>query len=109
MNLYIRRYGMWAQLIKARVKEGRLDEVMAIQKEIADRGRDGSIAWVRSIGLQNENDPGETYTLVFFESEEKARATEQSPEQQAMVKRLQACFEGPPEFVDLNPIYDVSR
>jgi heme-degrading monooxygenase HmoA len=100
---------MWAQLIKARMKPGREDDIQRLQQEFEARGRDGSTGWVRSFGLQNQNDPQEYYTLVFFESEEKARENERTPEQAAMVQRLQDHFEGPPEFVDLIPFYEASR
>jgi heme-degrading monooxygenase HmoA len=100
---------MWAQLIKARVKPGKQGEVEQVQREFERRGADGSTGWVRSIGLQNQNDPDEYYNLVFFESEEKARANERNPEQQEMVQRLMNLFEGQPSYVDLIPIYEGSR
>ncbi len=100
---------MWAQLIKARVKPGHEDEVTRVQQEFEARGRDGRTGWLRSISLQNQDDPQEYYSLVFFESEEKARENERSPQQAELVQRLLAAFEGQPEFVNLNPIYEGSR
>lgn len=100
---------MWAQLVKARMKPGQEAELQRIQEEFAERERQNPSGWVRSIRLQNQNDPLESYNVVFFESEEKARQREQSPEQQAMVQRLQACMDGPPEFVDFNVVEEIAR
>lgn len=99
---------MWAQLIKARVKPGQEDEVTRLQQVLEERGRNGSTGWVRSITLQNQADPQEYYSLVFFESEERARENERSPEQAQLAQQLMALFEGQPEFVNLNPIYEGS-
>ena len=100
---------MWAQLIKARVRPGKQGEVEKVQKEFEQRGQGGSTGWVRSITLQNQKDPDEYFTLVFFESEEKARENERSPEQQKLVQQLMEVFEGQPSYVDLIPIYEGSR
>jgi quinol monooxygenase YgiN len=99
---------MWAQLVKARLKPGQEAELQRIQEEFVERERQNPTGWLRSIWLQNQNDPQESYTIVFFESEEKARQREQTPEQQAMVQRLQACMEGPPEFVDFNVVEEIA-
>ena len=100
---------MWAQLITARIKPERQADIEAVQEELERRSRDGSTGWLRTIALQNQNDPEEHYMLVFFESEEKARENERSPEQQEMVQRFSDMFDGSPSFVDLNPVYDRSR
>jgi len=67
---------------------------------------------LRSTVLQDKNDPSRAYTLVVFESEEKARAREQDPRRQEGLKAVQATmadfFDGPPEFVDLTVVHDVS-
>ena len=100
---------MWAQLVIARLKPGKEDDMRAIEAEFESRARAGRVPWERSIVLQNENDPQEYYNLVFFESEEKARENENTPEQQELVQRFQALFDGPPRFVDLIPTYEGSR
>jgi hypothetical protein len=45
------------------------------------------------------------YTLVVFESEDKARAREQDPRRQEALQAARAImadiFDGPPEFTDL--------
>jgi quinol monooxygenase YgiN len=99
---------MWAQLVKARFKPGLEAELRTIQDEFAERERQNPSGWLRSIRLQNQHDPRESYTVVFFESEERARQREQTPGQEAMVQRLQACMEGPPEFVDFDVVEEFS-
>jgi heme-degrading monooxygenase HmoA len=101
---------MWAQLIKARIKPGHEEEVDRVQKEFESRGRnDASIGWVRSMTLRNQADPQEIYSLVFFESEEKARENERRPEHQALTSQMGNAFEGSPSFVNLVPHYEASR
>ena len=100
---------MWAQLIKARVKPGREDEIRQLQEGLEARSRTGDTGWLRSINLQGQDDPQVYYSLVFFESEQKARQNESTAEQQELVRRLQDCFEGRPEFVNLNPVQEYNR
>ena len=55
--------------------------------------------------MHDQNDPSQVYTLVVFESEEKARAREQDPRRQEALQAARAMmadiFDGPPEFTDL--------
>ena len=74
---------MWAQLIKMRVKPGA--DTAELSKQIRAAEQPGS-GLVRSILMRDQTDPSRVYTLVVFESEEKARAREQDPRRQ---ERLQ--------------------
>jgi hypothetical protein len=60
---------------------------------------------VRSTTMRDQNDPSRVYTLVVFESEEKARERENDPRRQEGLQAARATmveiFDGPPEFVDL--------
>ena len=96
---------MWAQLIRMRVKPGEGTEEMI--KEIRAAEQPGS-GLVRTLAMRDQGDPAALYTLVVFESEEKARAREQDPRRQ---ERLQAAREimagildGAPEFTDLEVV-----
>lgn len=100
---------MWAQLVKARLKAGKEDEMRRLDEEFQARGRGGSTGWVKDFTLRDQKDPQVYYILVYFESEEKARANERSPEQQEMYGRMQQLFDGQPEFVDLEPVSESSR
>ena len=103
---------MWAQLIKMTIKPesadllaGLMDQLQAIEQP--DSGL------LRTTSMQDQSDPSQVYTLVVFESEEKARARESDPRRQEGLKSLQGTmadmFAGPPEFVDLVVVHDVTR
>ncbi len=100
---------MWAQIIKARIKPENASEIRKLEGEFETRSRSQNTGWVKSIGLQNANDPDEYYDIVFFESEERARENEGSPGQAELIARLQSLFDGQPEFVDCNVLYEGSR
>ncbi len=75
---------MWAQMIKTRVKPGQEAAVQQLPQEMRTRlqsqGTDRGP--VRILVMQGQDDPGAYITLIFFESEAKARAYEGSPGQQ---------------------------
>jgi len=100
---------MWAQLIKSRVKPGKEDEARNLPQEFDMAAHGPSPSWVAMTSSVNENDPGEYYTLVIFESEEKARENERTPEQAKRVERMMEIFDGQPEFVDLEVLYHHSH
>jgi hypothetical protein len=55
--------------------------------------------------MRDQKEPDQCYTLVVFESEEKARARERDPRRQEGLQALRAMLAdvlvGPPEFADL--------
>jgi len=93
---------MWAQLIRMTLKPDK--DITEMTKGIRAAEQPGS-GLVRTLAMRDQNDPSQVYTLVVFESEEKARAREQDPrrsEQLAAVRSIMAdIFDGPPEFADL--------
>jgi hypothetical protein len=96
---------MWAQLIKMQLKPG--DDTAELIKEIRSAEQPGS-GLVRSFVMHDQSDPSQVYTLVVFESEEKARAREQDPQRQERLQAARAImadiFEDPPEFTDLTVV-----
>jgi heme-degrading monooxygenase HmoA len=102
---------MWAQLITMRVKPGREQDVPGLFEQLQAVEEPGS-GLVRTTSMQDQQDPSRIFTLVIFESEEKARAREQDPRRQEAlmpVRELMAdIFDGAPEFVDLLVVQDVS-
>ena len=96
---------MWAQLIKVRLKPGK--DTAALGKQLQAVEQPGS-GLVRTLVMHDQKDPGQIYTLVVFESEEKARAREQDPRRQEGLQAARATmadiYDGPPEFVDLNVV-----
>ena len=65
---------------------------------------------VRSLAMRDQDDPSRVYTLVLFESEERARARERDERRQEGLARARSTmaeiFDGPPEFVDLTVVND---
>ena len=95
---------MWAQLITTRLKPGREGDVPRFVEELEAAEQPGS-GLLRSTTMIDQKDPSRVFTLVVFESEEKARAREQDPRrQQGLAKArviMAEIFDGSPEFVDL--------
>lgn len=95
---------MWAQLITMRLKPGNEADLHVLlgQLKAAEQPDSGLL---RTTVMRDRNDPRRVYTLVVFESEEKARARETDPRRQAGLQAARSTmaeiFDGPPEFVDL--------
>ena len=101
---------MWAQLSSVRVKEGKADVVGSAMEHLRTFEQPES-GLLRTIVMQDQNDPARMFVLVVFESEEKARVRENDPRRQAGVQRLRTILaevlEAAPEYVDLNVIADL--
>jgi hypothetical protein len=93
---------MWAQLITMRLKPG--NDTAEVNSQLRAAEQPGS-GLVRTLVMHDQKDPGHVYTLVVFESEEKARARERDPRRQERLQAARAMmagiFDGPPEFTDL--------
>lgn len=100
---------MWAQLITIRLKPGREGDIRKVMEELEAAEQPGS-GLLRSTTMVDQKDPSRAFTMVVFESEEKARAREQDPRRQEGLERARAImtevFDGPPEFVDLTVVSD---
>jgi hypothetical protein len=98
---------MWAQLITTTLKPGHENDMPRLHEALRATEQPGS-GLVRSISMQDQNDPSRVYTLVVFESEDAARAREGDPRRQEGLAsaraRMAELFDGPPQFVDLNVI-----
>jgi len=93
---------MWAQLMSFRVKPGKDTAGLREQLQAVEQADSGLL---RTMIMQDQKDPDLFYTLVVFESEEKARARERDPRRQEGLQVLRAMLAdrlaGPPEFTDL--------
>ena len=93
---------MWAQLITMRLKPDK--NTTEVNNQIRAAEQPGS-GLVRTLVMHDQKDPSQVYTLVVFDSEEKARAREQDPRRQERLQAARAMmadiFDGPPEFTDL--------
>jgi heme-degrading monooxygenase HmoA len=98
---------MWAQLSSVRVKEGKADVVGSAMEHLRTFEQPES-GLLRTIVMQDQNDPARMFVLVVFESEEKARARENDPRRhegvQALRTSLAESLDAAPEFTDLNVI-----
>jgi len=103
---------MWAQLITMRVKAGREADVERVMDQLQAAEQPDS-GLLRTTTMRDVNDPTLVYTLVVFESEDKARARENDPRREAglqVVRSMMAeIFDGPPQFVDLDVVFDVAK
>ena len=93
---------MWAQLIKMQLKPG--EDIEGMTNAIRAAEEPGS-GLVRTLTMRDQNEPSALYTLVVFQSEEKARAREQDPRRQERLlgarEIMAEIFDGPPAFTDL--------
>ena len=103
---------MWAQLIKTRVKPGKDDALIGIHEQLRAIEQPDS-GLLRTTLMRDQKDPDVVYTMVVFDSEEKARAREQDPRRRDGLQALNAAMgdllDGQPEFVDLVVIEETIR
>ena len=102
---------MWAQLITMRLKPGKEADLKGLVEQFRVTEQAGS-GLVRSTAMVDRKDPSRVYMMVVFESEEKARARENDPRREAGLQAARAMmaemFDGPPEFVDMNVVSDMT-
>ena len=99
---------MWAQIIKTHLKPGMDSDFVGLMDQFKAIEQPDS-GLLRTYALRDAKDPSAVYMMVIFESEEKARENERSPQQAELVRQLLEVFDGPPSFVDLEPVYEGSR
>lgn len=101
---------MWAQLNTIRVNEGGVDAVGEAMERLRSFEQPDS-GLLRTIVMQDQNDPARLLVLVVFESEEKARARENDPRReegiQALRTSLAEVLQGTPEYTDLNVLAEL--
>ncbi|HEX3222799.1 MAG TPA: hypothetical protein VHR35_09545 [Nocardioides sp.] len=100
---------MWAQLMAWRVKPGR--DLSGV-REALQASEQAESGLLRTIIMRDQKDHEQYFTLVVFESEDKARAREGDPRREEglkVVRELLAdLLEGPPQFHDLDVVEDWS-
>jgi len=103
---------MWAQLMTIRAKPGREGDLAGVLEQLRAFEQPDS-GLLRTTLLQDQRDPSRLYTLVVFESETKARERENDPRRaeglQAVRAALGEILDGPPEFVDLNVVVEMTQ
>ena len=78
---------MWAQLMSFRVKPGKDTARLREQLQAVEQPGSGLL---RTMIMQDQKDRDQFYTVVVFESEEKARARERDPRRQEGLQALRA-------------------
>jgi hypothetical protein len=97
------RRAMWAQIIKGRVKPGGEGALAELRQDV--KGRLGQRpGLMQAFWMQDQHHPQENYTILIFESEAAARATEPDVSQNPTFQRVQEYADGAPEYVDLEVI-----
>lgn len=103
---------MWAQLITMRIKPDKEMELSSMMEQLKAAEQPDS-GLLHEVAMRDQRDPSRLYTLVVFESEEKARARENDPRREESLKGMRATMmdiiDGAPEFVDLDVISDTTR
>ena len=99
---------MWAQIVKARVTPDGKKQMRQLVDE-TDGPQNEREGWLRTIVMEDQDNPELVYTLVLFENEDIARRGEQSPDVEALTRRLQQIMQGTPEFINLNVLTERSR
>jgi hypothetical protein len=96
--------GMWAQFISGRLKAENEADLPTLIERLHAVQRPGS-GHVRSAAMRDDNDLRRVFLLVIFESQEKASALENDPQQQEAVRALREAmseiFDGRPEYAGL--------
>lgn len=102
---------MWAQIIRMRLKPGMDDELDVVMDLLKSAEQPGS-GLLRSTTMRDQKDPSSVFTMVVFDSEESARAREQDPRReqalQAVREKMGQVFDGPPEFIDLEVVSELT-
>jgi heme-degrading monooxygenase HmoA len=93
---------MWAQLMRWQLKPGKNTAGLREQLQAVEQPGSGLL---RTMVMQDQKNPDQFFTLVVFESEEKARARERDPRREEGLQALRALLAdklaSPPEFTDL--------
>lgn len=101
---------MWSQLVKLRVKPGSEGQMEGFEERWErEVGRGTDSGWVQTQIFKNPSNSNEWYLLATFESEEKARQSENNPKHQEVVGDIMDLMESEPEYTDLDPVYDSSK
>ena len=93
---------MWAQLMRWQLKPGKNTAGLREQLQALEQPGSGLL---RTMVMQDQKNPDQFFTLIVFESEEKARARERDPRREEGLQALRALLAdklaNPPEFTDL--------
>ena len=95
----------FVQIIEYRTPD--IQTMMKVLQEWREASRGVSTAR-RELVLQDRDDPGHYYTVVFFDSRESALRNSELPQTRAASAQLAELADGPPLFTNLEVLLDQS-
>lgn len=93
------------QIIDCRTSN--LDEITALDEQYR-KATEGRRTLRRSIVARDRNDPDHHVVLAFFDDYDSAMVNSNLPETGDFASKLQGLLAGPPTFVDLDVVQDLT-
>jgi quinol monooxygenase YgiN len=91
---------MYGTIALLKPSEGKLDELQALFEEWWNERRPQIKGAIASTIYRNVQNPAEVMVAVVFDSKENYMANAQDPAQDAWYKKMVACLEGEPRWID---------
>ena len=93
----------FVQIIEFRT--GKIDEMQQVAQEW-EQATEGKRKAGRRVLVQDRDNPGRYFNIVFFESYEDAMANSALPETDAFSNKMMGFADGPPTFYNLDVLDD---
>jgi quinol monooxygenase YgiN len=93
------------QIIDCRTSK--IDEISALDEQYR-AATEGTRTLRRSIVARDRNDPDRHFVLAFFDDYDSAMVNSNLPETGEFASKLQELLAGPPTFVDLEVVQDLT-
>ena len=93
------------QIIDCRTSN--LEEISALDEQYR-KATAGKTTLRRSIVARDRNDPDRHFVLAFFDDYDAAMANSNLPETGEFAAKLQELLDGPPTFLDLDVVEDLT-
>ncbi|OLE75673.1 MAG: hypothetical protein E6I40_04745 [Chloroflexi bacterium] len=91
---------MYGTIMRAKMKKECLRDFFALGKEWDGHERKRAVGYINSEMLWEDKEEGRFCMVVHFTSKDAYFKNAGSPEQDAFYKRMRACLEGDPEWID---------
>jgi quinol monooxygenase YgiN len=91
---------MYGTIAKAKVADGKFDELVALMDEWDRDFRPKVEGAMGSVAYRLDSDPNTIYLAAVFASKDAYQANAESPEQDGWYKRFRACLVSDPEWLD---------
>ena len=91
---------MYGTIARVKVRKDKIREFFALGKEWADREQKRAFGYLGGEILWEEKEEGRACLVVHFSSRESYLQNANSPEQDAFYRRLRACLEEDPMWID---------